>query len=202
MQKLLREFYGVSIDPKVLAEDRDRNGGRLLVRGIIQKAETKNQNGRVYPRSVLVREIENYQKAVRENRAIGECDHPDSSTVSLQKASHVIREMYWDGNNVMGVIEVLPKLPCGKILESLIESGITLGISSRGVGSTSKNESGADMVQDDYQLCAFDMVAEPSTPGAYMQLAEGKAINSPMSMERPDRVFRSVNSFLMRKGLL
>jgi hypothetical protein len=202
MRKLLREFYGVSLDQQLIKEDRARNNGRLIVRGIIQKAETRNQNGRIYPRSVLVREIESYQKAVRENRALGECDHPDTSTVSLKNASHVVREMYWEGNDVMGVIEVLPSLPCGKILESLIESGITLGISSRGVGSTSQNESGADMVQDDYQLCAFDMVSEPSTPGAYMQLSEGRVVEAPTHVPRPDRVFRAVNSYLMRKNLL
>jgi hypothetical protein len=200
-RKLLREFYGVSIDPKILKEDRDRNGGRLLVKGVIQRAEAKNQNGRVYPRHILEREVENYQKVVRENRALGECDHPDTSVVSLYKSSHVIREMHWEGNDLMGTIEILPKLPCGKILEGLIESGITLGISSRGLGSTTQNETGADVVQDDFQLCAFDMVSEPSTHVAFMQLSEGRDFKG-IPLERPDRVFRSINSFLLRKGLL
>lgn len=123
---------------------------------------------------------------------MGELDHPDTSTVSLEKVSHVVREMWWDGNTWMGKIEVL-STPMGKILESLIDSGVTLGISSRGVGSTSTNESGLDLVQDDFTLVCFDMVAEPSTHGAYM-FAEAVDKNRGAVLSRPDRIARALNA--------
>lgn len=191
-KKLLREYYQYQADSKVIKEDREKNGGKLMITGIIQKAECENQNKRMYPYSLLQREIENYSKAVRENRATGELDHPESSTVSLDKVSHIVRELWWEGKNVMGRIEVLPT-PKGKVLETLIESGVTVGISSRGVGSTSKNESGVDVVQEDYALVTFDMVSEPSTPGAYL-FREGKENVGQPVFSRPDRVFRALNN--------
>lgn len=195
-KKLLREWYKMPYDANIIKENREKNGGKLFLTGIIQKSECENQNRRVYPTNVLKREIENYSKAVRENRALGELDHPESSTVSLDKVSHVVREMWWEGNDVMGRIEVLPT-PKGKILETLIESGVTIGISSRGVGSTSKNESGVDIVQPDYALVCFDMVSEPSTPGAYLY-TEGKKINE-VKFSKSDRIFRAVNEIVSRK---
>lgn len=196
-KKLLREWYAVETSSNLIKESREANGGKLFLTGIIQKSETENQNKRIYPAAVLQREAENYEKAVRENRAMGELDHPESSTVSLDKVSHIVREMWWDNNNLMGKIEILPT-PKGKILETLIESGVTVGISSRGVGSTSKNESGADIVQDDYTLVCFDMVSEPSTPGAYMNISEGKLIGE-VKLSKQDRIFRAVNEVLKRK---
>lgn len=192
-KRLLREYYACDYKPAMLKEDRDKNGGKLFLTGIIQKAETPNQNKRIYPRHVLQREIENYQKAVRENRAMGELDHPESSTVSLDRVSHIVREMSWDGNNVMGRIEILPT-PKGQILATLLESGVTIGISSRGVGSTQTNESGIDMVAPDYTLVCFDLVSEPSTPGAYLY-AEGKQVLTPR-FARADRVWRAVNAII------
>lgn len=195
--RVLREYIGLDYRPELVKEERDKNGGKLLLRGVIQKAECLNQNKRVYPRQVLHREVENYQKAVRENRAVGELDHPESSTVSLDKVSHIVREVYWEGNNVCGLIEVLPT-PKGKVLETLIDSGVAIGISSRGVGSTRKNESGCDVVQDDYTLVCFDMVSEPSTPGAYM-FAEGKDVDvgRPV-LSKADRINRAVNAILVK----
>lgn len=195
-KQLLREYYACDYKPELIKEDRDKNGGKLFLKGIIQKAETENQNKRVYPRQVLMREIENYGKAVRENRALGELDHPESSTVSLDKVSHVIREMWWNGNDVMGRIEVLPT-PKGLILATLLESGVTIGISSRGVGSTTTNEGGIDMVQPDYTLVCFDIVSEPSTPGAYL-FAEGKKISVTPRLSRADRIFRAVNAIMLK----
>lgn len=196
-KQLLREFHRLDYEPKLVKESREQNGGKLFLSGIIQAAETQNQNKRVYPFSVLEREVENYQKAVRENRAMGELDHPESSTVSLDKVSHIVREMYWEGKNVMGRIEVLPT-PKGQILETLLESGVTIGISSRGVGSTSKNESGIDVVQPDFTLVCFDIVSEPSTPGAYL-FTEGRTLDDPrVVMTKADRIFRAVNAILMK----
>lgn len=196
MKQLLREYYAVDYKPELIVEDREKNGGKLFLTGIIQKAEVLNQNKRVYPRHILTREIENYNKAVRENRAVGELDHPESSTVSLDKVSHIVREMSWEGNNVIGRIEVLPT-PKGKILETLLQSGVMIGISSRGVGSTTKNESGVDVVQPDYTLVCFDIVSEPSTPGAYL-FTEGKKLVSEPHLTKADRIFRAVNQLLLK----
>jgi hypothetical protein len=193
-RKILREWLPLEKKEgsQFLVEDLRAEGGRLTLKGPMQRCEAPNQNKRIYPRRVLQREFENYQKAVNENRAMGELDHPETSTVSLEKVSHVVREMWWDGNTWMGRIEVLPT-PCGKILENLIDSGVTLGISSRGVGSTSTNESGLDLVQDDFTLVCFDMVAEPSTHGAYM-FAESVDKNRGAVLSRPDRIARALNA--------
>lgn len=196
-RQILREWYAVDYSPELIRESREKNGGKLVLQGIIQKADTQNQNKRIYPVSVLRREVENYQKAVRENRAVGELDHPESSTVSLDRVSHVVREMWWEGNNVMGRVEVL-STPKGKILESLLDSGITIGISSRGVGSTEKTNEGLDMVQPDYQIICWDMVSEPSTPGAYMGLTEGRDLDLRVTYSRADRIYRALNDIVRR----
>ena len=163
---VLREWTPLSCTPQMIKESKQMYGGKIMLSGIIQRANTLNQNGRVYPRPILEREIMNYQKLIRENRALGECDHPDSSVIELKNASHIVREAYMKGDDVYGKIEIL-NTPSGKIIQSLIESGVTLGISSRGVGSTVSKD-GHQYVQDDFQLICFDMVSEPSTPGAFM----------------------------------
>ena len=144
-KQLLREWIALDYKPELIKESREKNGGKLIMQGIIQKCDTENQNKRIYPENILRREIENYQKAVRENRAVGELDHPESSSVSLKNVSHVIREMWWDGQSVMGRVEILPT-PQGKVLESIIESGVTIGISSRGVGSTEKGRTAEKII--------------------------------------------------------
>lgn len=175
----------------------ERNGGKVILNGILQKADTLNQNGRIYPREVLEREVKNYQKFIIENRAMGELDHPETSVVELKNVSHIIREAYMDGNIVRGKVEVLEKVPSGAILKGLIESGVKLGISSRGVGSTRK-EGDYYVVQDDFQLICWDFVSEPSTPGAFM-IPEGKTIN-PAALrkifKKSDRIDRIVNDLL------
>lgn len=196
-KKLLREWFAVDYKPELIKESRDKNGGKLMLQGIIQKSDTKNQNKRIYPTEILRREIENYQKAVRENRAVGELDHPENSAVSLKNVSHIVREMWWDGNNVMGRVEVLPT-PQGKVLESLLEAGVTIGISSRGVGSTESTNEGLDIVQPDYQIICFDIVSEPSTPGAYL-FAEGKSIETAeVKFTKADRIFRALNDIVRK----
>ncbi len=194
---LLREFIPLEYSPQALLESIGEDG-RVFIRGIIQRANAKNQNNRVYPRELLVREVEAYQKLVRENRAVGELDHPQESVVSLTNASHVIREIRWQGDDVFGVVEVLDT-PRGQILKTLLRSGIAIGISSRGVGSTQKNESGCEVVQPDFDLVAFDMVSEPSTQGAYLH--EG-VVREQREIPRDDRVNRLVVDFLMRRGRL
>jgi len=192
-RKVLREWQALTVETGFIKEDRSANNGRLILKGPMQRCEALNQNKRIYPRKILHREFENYMKPVREARATGELDHPENSTVSLEKVSHVVREQWWDGDTWMGRIEILPT-PCGKIAETLIENGVTLGISSRGVGSTSANESGeGDIVQDDFQLVAFDLVQEPSTHGAFMRLGEAVERTS-MKMARADRIWRALNA--------
>ena len=164
--KLLTEWTPLSYTAEMIKESREHNDGKVLLKGVLQKSDTLNQNGRVYPRAILEREIRNYQKFIQESRALGECDHPDSSVVELKNASHIVREAHMDGDVCYGVIELL-NTPSGKILQSLVESGVTLGISSRGVGTT-RSEGGNQVVQEDFQLICFDMVSEPSTPGAFM----------------------------------
>lgn len=195
---LLTEWTPFSYTKEMINESREKNGGKIVMRGILQKSETLNQNGRVYPRSILEREVRNYQKFIKESRALGECDHPESSVVELKKVSHIIREAYMEGDICYGVVELLDT-PMGKILQSLVESGVTLGISSRGVGST-KRDGDSQVVQDDFQLICWDFVAEPSTPGAFM-MAEGKKISEKelnktfTKGDRIDRIFNEVLSW-------
>jgi len=182
--------------PEMIKESREANGGKLMMKGILQKADTLNQNGRIYPIEILDREVRNYQKFIKENRALGECDHPDSSVVELKNASHIVREAYMNEGVCYGVVELLDT-PSGKILQSLVESGVTLGISSRGVGST-RREGDYDVVQDDFQLICWDFVSEPSTPGAFM-MKEGKDFTREdlnRHFTKTDRVDRLVNDII------
>jgi hypothetical protein len=174
MLQLLQEWSALDYTPEIVQESKRTRDGRIFLSGVLQKADTLNQNGRVYPRALLEREVRNYQKFIKERRAIGELDHPRESVVELKNGSHVITEAYLDGDVVYGTLEVLEKLPMGKILAGYIEHDIRVGISSRGVGST-QNESGRQVVNDDFQLICWDMVAEPSTAGAFM-MQEGRVI--------------------------
>jgi hypothetical protein len=193
--KLLTEWLPLKYTPELINESKSLNDGKIFLKGVLQRCNTLNQNGRIYPKSILDREVTNYQKFIQENRALGECDHPDSSVVELKNVSHIVRNAKMDGDSVIGTIEILDT-PSGKILKSLIESGVTLGISSRGVGSTRK-EGDTQIVQDDFQLICFDMVSEPSTPGAFM-LREGKDISREdlkkhfTSTDRIDRIFNDI----------
>ena len=176
---LLTEYRPFQVDRKIIEESMGSNKP-LVVTGVIQRAEAKNQNGRIYPKEILEREIENYINGpVKERRALGELDHPESSVINLQNASHNITKVYWNGDDVMGEVEIL-STPSGNILKELFRNGITVGISSRGMGSVKDNMSeGTVEVQDDFELLCFDFVSTPSTHGAYMTpvgraLQEGK----------------------------
>ena len=172
MKQLLVDYLPFEIKPDQIVESMKENQGRLVVRGVLQRAESKNQNGRVYPREVLMREAKKYAKEfIGQNRAMGELDHPESSVVNLANVSHNIKEMHWEGDNLLGTVEVLGT-PSGNILTELFKSGIKLGISSRGMGSVETVSEAGDEpsqeVQPDFELIAFDFVSNPSTHGAFM----------------------------------
>ena len=174
-KELLREYFELCPEGRcpvdVLSESERKeamNDGAVYLVGICQKAGTKNGNGRVYRKETLKRELENYQNAIRDRRSLGELDHPDDSVINLKNASHYVTKIWWDGDNVMGKIKVLDT-PSGLILKELVKAGVKLGISSRGLGSVNEVKDGVIMVEDDFQLICFDMVSEPSTPGAYMK---------------------------------
>ena len=171
MKKLLVDYLPFEVEPNKINESMKENGGKVIVRGVLQRAESKNQNGRVYPKDILVREAKKYtDEFINQRRAMGELDHPESSVVNLQNVSHNVRKMHFEGDNLMGEVEVLPT-PSGNILKELFKAGIKLGISSRGMGSVETvNENGAEAqeVQPDFELIAFDFVSNPSTHGAFM----------------------------------
>ena len=173
--KLLAECMPFEYDEYLVKEGAENSDGKFLMKGILQKANTLNQNGRVYPLEVLAREVENYQRFIEDGRAMGELDHPDTSVVELKNVSHVVREAHMDGDICYGTIEVLDT-PNGNILKSLVQSGVKIGISSRGVGST-RSEGGHQVVQEDFQLICWDIVSEPSTPGAFI-MKEARELSS------------------------
>ena len=176
-KQLLVDVRPFNISTSKINESIKENDGKLVVKGVLQRAESKNQNGRVYPREILLKEVAKYlENQVTERRALGELDHPESSVVNLNNASHNIVEMHWDGDDLMGTVEVL-STPSGNILKELFKSGIKLGISSRGLGSVEpiqedeqgEGEEDTVEVQPDFELIAFDFVSNPSTHGAFMR---------------------------------
>jgi hypothetical protein len=198
--KLLCSYDTFDYTPDMIKESREKNSGKIILKGILQKADTLNQNSRIYPRHILEREIRNYAKFIIENRSLGELDHPEDSVVNLKNVSHIVREAVMkDDGVVYGSIELL-NTPSGMILQSLVESGVKLGISSRGVGST-KKEGDTQVVGDDFLLICFDMVSEPSTASAFM-LPEGRKITSKQLHEvfsRSDRIDRVLNDIIAFK---
>jgi len=169
MKHLRVDYLPFEVRPEQINESMKENSGKLIVKGVLQRAEAKNQNGRIYPREILEREADKYTSDfIKQRRAMGELDHPESSVVNLQNVSHNVKEMHWEGDNLLGTVEVLGT-PSGNILKELFKSGIKLGISSRGMGSVeSVNEGEAQEVQDDFELIAFDFVSNPSTHGAFL----------------------------------
>jgi hypothetical protein len=180
MKQLLIEHIPFTISKLTLTESK---GNRMMLTGKLQEAEQKNGNGRVYPREVLEREVKKYMEGpIKQNNALGELDHPDSSVVNLANVSHNIKKVWWDGNDLMGSLELL-NTPSGKIAQELVSAGVPLGISSRGMGSVKQLGETVE-VQKDYELLAWDLVSVPSTPNAYMHpvgaLKEGKEYNNPI----------------------
>jgi hypothetical protein len=195
---LLTEYYelcpnGTCEDLLTEAEKQMVKNGSMFLTGVMQRAEAKNGNGRRYPRNILQREVENYKKLVRDRRAVGELDHPDSDVVNLKNSSHIVTDIWWDNDDVKGKVQILTT-PSGEILRNLIEGGVKLGISSRGLGSVAQAAGGDTIVQDDFQLICFDFVSEPSTTGAFM-VKEGKERNN-TDITKADRINRALNNIL------
>lgn len=202
MPYLLKEYYelcdgGVCQDFLTEEEKSFIKEGGHIVSGVMQRAEARNGNGRVYPRPILEREVKAYKKAVNERRALGSLDHSDSNIVELSTVSHLVRDIWWEGQDVMGKVEIL-NTPPGKVLQELLKSNVKLGISSRGLGSVNETANGDIIVEDDYQLICFDMVSEPSTAGAFMapQMVNETQVKNIFS--KADRINRALNEVLKK----
>ena len=192
---ILREYYelcegGVCKDLLTEEEKKYVENGGLILSGVMQRANEQNANGRRYPEAVLKREIELYKNLVDERRALGELDHPESHIVNLDKASHLVTAIWFEGNDVLGKVKVL-NTPSGQILRSLVEDGVKLGISSRGLGTVKEGADGV-IVNEDFQLICFDFVSEPSTAGAFMM----KENKDPNIWNKADKVSRLLNNIL------
>ena len=172
-KQLLIETHTFHISPSQLNENVNKENGNLIVEGILATAEVKNGNGRYYAKDLWNREMDKYKDLVDQRRSMGELDHPESTVINLKNVSHLINDFWWDGDNVMGKIEILPT-PSGNILKEIIKNGVSVGVSSRGMGSLEPNGSVME-VQDDFELLCWDFVSTPSNPGSYMHvLKEGK----------------------------
>jgi len=190
---LLTEYRPFKVD-RQLAESSIKENKPLTVKGVIQRAEAKNQNGRIYPKEILEREIQKYISGpVKEKRALGELDHPESSVINLQNVSHNVTRIKMVGDDVYGEVEILPT-PAGKILQALFASGITVGISSRGMGSVQEGSNGTVEVQDDFELLCFDFVSTPSTHGAFMTPV-GRALQESKAAI-PEYKYTNVNNII------
>jgi len=188
MKQVLIETIPFTVSPQQLHEGVKAPSGNPLVEGILATAEVKNGNGRYYPKELWEREIDKYMSCVKENRATGELDHPDSSIISLKNVSHIIRDIQWNGDKVIGKIEILPTIS-GNILKALIENNVMVGVSSRGMGSLKPLGEGTMEVQDDFELLCWDFVSTPSNPGSYMNLVKE-------GLEHKQSPYIKVNSIL------
>ena len=197
-KQLLIDYTVFEVSPQQINESLSQNNGRLIVNGVLQRADAKNQNGRVYPMELLQREAKKYsQSFIAERRALGELDHPDSSVVNLNNVSHNVLEMAWNGNDLVGKVEVLPT-PSGNILKALFQSGIRLGISSRGLGSVKEvmREGNTTLeVQPDFELIAFDFVSNPSTHGAFLSPVN-ESVNKAIA-NRYDNINKLIQEIIM-----
>ena len=185
----------INVTPfKGLLTERKDKPGVFEVTGVMQRAGAKNQNGRIYKREILEQEVRNYiENFVKVGNAYGELDHPESAIVSLKNASHVVKDLWWDGDDLMGKVELL-NTPSGNIVKEILRGGHTIGISSRGTGSVTQTNEGTLMVQPDFELVCWDFVSNPSTQGAFMNpisLNEGK-----QSVGKYDRLDSIINNIL------
>ena len=184
MKQVIVDYIGsIEVSPAQINESLANNGGKLIVSGIMQRGSSNNeknfnQNGRSYPLPILKRESENYKRTfIKERRALGELDHPESQVVNLANVSHNILDLWWQGNDLMGKIEIL-STPSGNIAKELLKSGIRLGISSRGMGSVRELGEGKVEVEDDFEIVCWDLVSNPSTQGAFMSPSLNESVNS------------------------
>ena len=180
---LIERISTFTLTPQLLQESVRTNKGRLIVEGVVQRADAKNGNGRVYPKDTLEREIQKYKDTyIKENRALGELDHPESPIINLKNVCHNILDLWWNGDDVMGKIEILPT-PSGNILKALLIAGITVGISSRAMGSVKQIGETVE-VQDDLDIVCWDFVSTPSTQGAFMEIVN-ESLNYSAPTQQP-----------------
>lgn len=195
---LLREYYelcpnGYCEDVLTESDKRFIKEGGLILSGIMQRADARNGNGRIYSESILRREMDRYGYMVQERRALGELDHPDQSVINLKNVSHLVTEIWWNGKDVMGKIQVL-NTPSGQVLRELVNANVKIGISSRGTGSVRESR-GDTIVEDDFQLICFDIVSEPSTQGAFMMQEQKRSL-----IESREAKINSLINNILKKG--
>ena len=164
----MRLITEVIQDLQYLEEDKKGGGKNVFIEGIFMQADQSNRNGRMYPMAVMEKEVARYQKLIDEKRSLGELGHPSNPTLNLDKVSHLITNLRFEGKNVIGKAKIL-ETPMGNIARNLIENEIMLGVSSRGLGSLKLNKEGVNEVQDDFHLATVDIVADPSAHDAYVQ---------------------------------
>ena len=192
MKRLLNDFIGyLNITPQMLVEAESRSDKKLIVSGVLQRANSKNQNGRIYPREILEREAKKFQEKIDEGLSYGELDHPDSEIVELKNASHAIKELWWKEDDLMGKFEIF-STPAGNIARELIRCGMQLANSSRGVGSTTQNKEGADVVNEEYELITWDLVSNPSTSKAYLN-----AVNENKEYNLHNKIYAKINELII-----
>lgn len=193
-KRLLSEAFEISYTGIRNLESKLKNDEPIYLKGVIQRANAKNQNNRVYSREILEREVTRYkQNDIKQNRALGELDHPDSSIVEYQRASHRIHDLWWEEDNLVGKIEVLSGkyFPSANILRGCLKNNIPIGFSSRGYGSETKIGENSFSVNDDYQIICWDSVSNPSTHGAF-----GEFINENKKITTKQRTKKEINDLI------
>jgi hypothetical protein len=194
-RQVLVDYIPFQVTPQQINESMANNGGRVIVEGVLQRSGAKNQNGRIYPKEILAREVANYKKVqIAEKRALGELDHPESSVVNLNNVSHNILDCWWKGDDVVGKVEILGT-PAGNILKELLKAGILLGISSRGLGSVRELDEGTVAVEDDFELICWDFVSNPSTQGAFMKPMQSEGVLTE-GVSKDNYSYNKVNSII------
>jgi hypothetical protein len=166
--KLITEVYDQDI--QFITEAKEDGGKNYFIEGVFMQGDIKNRNGRIYPMEILMKEVDRYNKEyIKQNRAYGELGHPQGPTINLERVSHMIKELYQDGSDVIGRAKIMTETPMGKIVKNLMDEGAKLGVSSRGMG-TLRQKNGVNEVQNDFQLAtAADIVADPSAPNAFVE---------------------------------
>lgn len=189
-RQLLVDALPFEVSPQQIKESEQQNSN-LYVQGVVQRANILNKNNRIYPKNVLEKVIDKYyEENISQQRALGELDHPDSPVVNLSNASHNVIETWWNGNELMGKIEIL-STPSGNILKELLKSGVKVGISSRGLGSVKQTDGGL-MVEDDYKLVAFDFVSNPSTHGAFQDIVKENNIEGEYDYTKINKIISEI----------
>lgn len=196
---LIERVSTITLTPQLLQESAAKNNGRLIVKGVVQRANAENGNRRVYPEDTLRREVDKYKATyIKENRALGELDHPESPIINLKNVSHNILDLWWEGNDVMGKIEILPT-PSGNILKALLIAGITVGISSRAMGSVKQIGETVE-VQDDLELVCWDFVSTPSTQGAFMEIVNESLNPNAVKTDKYQKINELITEILCNRA--